>query len=159
MIQSGLSGTFYQNYCRHLHLDNDTYYRKYIAAQLSCDDIYNRISAIAGVKDAISDVYDIYKYGLDYQKNMYILYKTYRQPNPTYKERRNTPGALWIRLKHHPIAFPAILSGDNIEYQSCYGGEGSQLNKYLSCICYNTSVNSDGKHVDFIDIDKYCYDF
>lgn len=90
---------------------------------------------------------------------MYILYKAYRQPNPTYKERRNTPGALWIRLKHHPIAFPAILSGDNIEYQACYGGEGSQLNKYLSCICYNTSVNSGGKHVDFIDIDKYCYDF
>ena len=143
MVQAGLSGTFYENYYQHLHIDGDKPYREYIAGQLSCEDIYRRISAITEDKDSISDVYDIYRYGLDASKNIYVLYKKYREPNPTYKEKRNTPGALWIRLKNHPIAFPAFLSGGSALYQAC---SGNDLNRYLSGVCA-------GNTADYINID------
>ena len=159
MVQLGLSGTFYENYYQHLHIDGDVSYREYIAGQLSCEDIYRRIRAIAEDKDAVSDVYDIYRYGLDNLKNIYVLYKKYREPNPTYKEKRNTPGALWIRLKNHPIAFPALLSGGYTEYQVCDIAPSSRLNSYLSGVSTGTIRNRQGRRVDFIDIDRYCYDF
>lgn len=39
---------------------------------------------------------------------MYILYKKYNEAEPKFKTKQNTRGQLWIRLKDHPIAFPAI---------------------------------------------------
>lgn len=27
---------------------------------------------------------------------------------PSYNEKKNTPGELWMRIKSHPIAFPAF---------------------------------------------------
>ena len=96
---------------------------------------------------------------MDNLKNIYVLYKKYKQPNPTYKEKRDTPGAIWIRLKNHPIAFPALLSGYGKEHQVCDISQESQLNKYLSCVCFGQLKNTNGESVDFIDIDRYCYDF
>lgn len=48
---------------------------------------------------------------------MYCLYKQYdsgifgdavAQGGLSYKYKRSTPGSLWIRLKNHPLAFPAF---------------------------------------------------
>lgn len=59
---------------------------------------YNNITELAN--------YRIYKYGKDAYGNAYMLYKKLNTDN----ER----GQLWIRLKNHPIAFPAfILEQDN----------------------------------------------
>lgn len=63
--------------------------------------------------------HDVYKYGLDYLNNSFILLKRYG--NETYEEasyetKRNTTGELWIRLNSHPIAFPAFADkGDGEE--------------------------------------------
>jgi len=65
--------------------------------------------------------YDIYKYGLDVNKNSYILFKKYdyslvEQPEDmTFRQRRNTLGRMWIRLAHTPLAFPAF-SGAHPQY-------------------------------------------
>jgi hypothetical protein len=50
--------------------------------------------------------------------NSIFLLKSYRHlyeqhkddPNyrPSYHEKRNTLGEIWMRVKDHPIAFPAI---------------------------------------------------
>ena len=142
-----------------MHIDGDALQRQYIAGQLSCEDIYARIKDIAEDKQAVSDVYDIYRYGLDNFRNIYVLYKKYREPNPTFKEKRNTPGALWIRRKNHPIAFPALLSGDAICHQVCDISAGPTLNSYLSGVCSGKLFDHDKRPVDFIDINGYCYDF
>lgn len=58
----------------------------------------------------LSDVCDIFQYGLDADENAYILYKRYSQPSPTYQEKKNTRGQLWVRKNDHPIAFPAFFA-------------------------------------------------
>lgn len=58
--------------------------------------------------------YRIYKYGKDSFDNVYILYKK--------NNLDNEKGQLWIRLKNHPIAFPAfILDSINPLLLSEYG--------------------------------------
>jgi len=52
--------------------------------------------------------YDIYRYGVDQLGNMYSLFKQYHVEEPSYYDRKNTRGSLWIRLKDHPLAFPAF---------------------------------------------------
>ena len=66
----------------------------------------------------LSGEYDIYRYGEDTLGNSLFLLKSYKylyaqhknDPNyrPSYHEKRNTPGELWMRVKNHPLAFPAI---------------------------------------------------
>ena len=36
------------------------------------------------------------------------MYKKYDKGRNSFKDRKNTPGELWIRLQNHPIAFPAF---------------------------------------------------
>jgi hypothetical protein len=67
------------------------------------------ISDIVSYKANKSDICDIYKYATDINNNTYILYKKYNSENPTFKDKQNTTGQLWIRLKNHPIAFPAFF--------------------------------------------------
>ena len=102
--------TFFEKYYSHLPLrDSDNREREFIAKQLSNDYIFEKISAITETKTTENDVYDIYRYGMDQYDNMYVLYKKYDVENPSYGEKRDTPGQLWIRKSNHPIAFPAIL--------------------------------------------------
>ena len=66
----------------------------------------------------LSGEYDIYRYAEDCMGNSLFLLKSYKHlyeahsddPNysPSYHEKRNTPGELWMRVKNHPLAFPAI---------------------------------------------------
>lgn len=57
--------------------------------------------------------YDIFKYGLDYNDNSLILLKQYSKNQPSYSEKTNTRGELWVRFSGHPIGFPAMLPGQN----------------------------------------------
>jgi len=69
---------------------------------------YDQICNIVKRKDDLSvPAYDIYKYGTDRFGNAYILYKQYDQ-NATASDKENVLGQLWIRLKDHPLAFPAF---------------------------------------------------
>jgi len=39
---------------------------------------------------------------------MYSLFKQYHAEDPSYYDRKNTAGSLWIRFKDHPFSFPAF---------------------------------------------------
>lgn len=125
-IASALSGedTFYGRFYKQLRLDLPQQYqnRQYIADQLNyywAHDAAPDVPSISGItNDATLDqAYDIYKYGIDSHGNMYCLYKKYdwevtarsvAHGGLSYRYRQSTPGCLWIRLKNHPLAFPAF---------------------------------------------------
>lgn len=110
------SSTFYEKYYKHLNLPKSEYQK--IARQLV--EYGDQITSITNPA-YIADVYDIYKYGLDLNGNSYILYKKYdyskveELKDMTFSMKRDTPGQMWIRLAHHPIAFPAF-TGNNPAY-------------------------------------------
>jgi hypothetical protein len=79
------------------------YEKSKIAYQLNA--CYNNIKDLEN--------YRIYKYGKDALGNVYILYKSRNEDN----ER----GQLWLRLKNHPIAFPAFILDSNTNLLSEYG--------------------------------------
>ena len=100
-----------------------TFYEKYYAPLDIGDVELNIISCqLNEHKDLIKNVisaaghsaFDIYRYGLDSNENIYVLLKQYDYDKAAvdgkipFKEKRNTLGSLWIRLKDHPIAFPAL---------------------------------------------------
>ena len=60
--------------------------------------------------------HDVYKYGLDYLDNSFILLKRYGEEtnrDASYETKRNAKGELWIRLNAHPIGFPAFADKAN----------------------------------------------
>lgn len=102
------TGDYYKKYYEHLNLNQREI--NHICEQLST--YYADIKEKAETKYSVKDVWDIYKYGRDAYDNMYILYKKYDEENPSFKTKKNTKGQLWIRLKDHPIAFPALNGSD-----------------------------------------------
>lgn len=48
--------------------------------------------------------------------------------HPTYKQRLNTAGQVWIRINNHPIAFPLVTENED--------------DKDLSQIKINTDTNT-----------------
>jgi len=128
--------TFYGRFYRQLRLDQDQRAddRMYIVNQLN--EYWNHRGAHGGGPDIdnitknrqIDQVYDIYRYGIDSDGNMYCLYKqydqdaflsAYEQGGLSYRYKQNTPGELWIRFKNHPLAFPAFSgSRPNVYLQS-----------------------------------------
>ena len=127
-VQQALSSdeTFYGRFYRQLRLDREAQRetREYIVNQLSSywgggRDIPGGGPSIFSItEDATFDkVYDIYRYGMDSYGNMYCLYKQYDSEvakrtagrgGLSYRFKQSTPGWLWIRLKDHPLAFPAF---------------------------------------------------
>lgn len=110
-LSSNVQETFYQRFYSHLGLDKSSYAaeRKLIHDQITAyvGDIYDIVK-----DNELSDMYDIYFYGMDGSENIYTVYKKYGKNETTFHERRNTPGRLWIRKKNSPISFPA-LDGDH----------------------------------------------
>ena len=62
-----------------------------------------------------NEPYDIFKYGLDYDDNSFVLLKQYESGEPSLFEKTNTPGELWIRFSAHPIGFPAFKHGSTLQ--------------------------------------------
>lgn len=94
-------------YYKHLNLSKET--REHIIKQL-------RLCKDEIVDIAMNSKYDIFRYGLDIYGNTYILVKQYDTDDISaidYDIRLKTPGTLWMRIKNHPIAFPAYLISCN----------------------------------------------
>ena len=139
-----LPETFFGKYYSHLQLkDEDNLDRMFIGAQLGSPEISARIFDIVQTKSNVRDVYDIYRYGMDSFDNMYVLYKRYGDESPSYQDKKNTPGQLWVRRKDHPIAFPAVLPAELSGLQAIY--RSPDMNSYLML-----SVQ---------DAERYCFDF
>lgn len=99
------------------------------------------------IRPALSTEYDIYKFGVDANGNSLFLYKTYedlyrQHANdskyvPSYNEKKNTVGELWMRKKNHPLAFPAFDLRDGYKDISQYNidsnptSKGSPINEYI----------------------------
>ena len=129
---------------------------------------------------------DIYKYTKDYLGNAYILYKEYNYGNYTkslavdnvitgfnthdatglssdnrdlyYNQLRNTTGEIWIRLKNHPIAFPAFTGKYPI-----IDVNNPEFNGRFANIAYGEDNINEGKEVwQIVQDDKlrmqYFYD-
>ena len=153
--------TFYEKYYKHLSLSHLQY--QHIANQLEeyCGQIQDIIRHATP-----KTVYDIYKYGLDTYGNSYILYKQYdyskveEYHDLTYKQKQDTLGTMWIRLAHHPIAFPAF-SGHNPQ---CYIYKTTMMNPALLKLAKNENgiVYHDKYKIDIDAISsnmKFFYDF
>ncbi len=98
----------------HLNIDG-TEYGDQINRLLSDKDIHDRIEDIVSPSDS-QRMHDIFKYQLDSLGNIYILFKTYDVENPSYSQKLNTKGELWIRLVDSPIAFPVMKNVSKDSY-------------------------------------------
>lgn len=104
LIQSNTDETYYFKYYKHLDMNSEQ--RQYVSEQIREYSEYI-IDSFIRPRDK-SDESDIYKYGMDENGNMFILFKKYNSVNPSYKEKKNTAGDLWIRLDDSPLAFPSF---------------------------------------------------
>lgn len=108
-LNDNINKTFYERFYANLELTKDNI--DFIVSQLSNKNIRNRIYEITDDQTK-ANIYDIHDYVLDFQNNVYVLYKNYGNAHPTYKQKLNTPGQVWVRLNNHPIAFPLVSENE-----------------------------------------------
>ncbi len=178
-LNDNLNKTFYERFYANLELTKDNI--DFIIGQLSNKNIRNRIYEITDDQTK-ANIYDIYDYALDFQNNIYILYKNYGVAHPTYKQRLNTAGQVWVRINNHPIAFPLVseieddkdlsqikintdtntylkdtLYEEGITRDYCYQMQLSYNKKILALTCRKTKSETGVKELDPIFEDKYEY--
>ena len=154
-LTASLPKSFYQLYYRHLNIAGNEAERRYIVDQLST--YYPEMRATILADHDETTVYDVYQYGLDSNSNIYVLYKQYGIEMPTYKERRDTPGELWIRLKDHPIAFPAFHG----RYPNVYLRDYNRISQAIKDLA-SLSSEETYRYQDLSSITdrmRYFYDF
>lgn len=135
------------SYYHHLNLTDRMLQKIY--EQLLAYEPMIRDVATAQDTHQLSGEYDIYRYGEDTLGNSLFLLKSYKHlyaqhkddPNyrPSYHEKRNTPGELWMRVKNHPLAFPAIdlregydgISQYNVKAQVNSTFQNIDINDYM----------------------------
>lgn len=135
------------SYYHHLNLTDNMLQKIY--EQLLAYEPMIRDVATAQDTHQLSGEYDIYRYGEDTLGNSLFLLKSYKHlyaqhkddPNyrPSYHEKRNTPGELWMRVKNHPLAFPAIdlrkgyddISQYNVKAQVNSTFQNIDINDYM----------------------------
>ena len=105
-IIADVGETFYSKYYGHLQLEDNSNERAYIVEQLST--YFPSMLSTVLSSHTLSAAYDIYKCGCDANGNTYVLMKQYDDAEPTYYDKKNTVGDIWIRLADHPISFPAF---------------------------------------------------
>lgn len=156
------------SYYYHLNLNVDSCNR--IVEQLT--SYYGAIKALTqlgnSVNKSLSNEYDIYKFAEDANGNQLFLLKSYQylynlhsnDPTyqPSYNEKKNTLGEVWMRIKNHPIAFPAFDIRPGCELISQYNineninSNGKKINGYLFSINeYISNYCSD-------EVKDYCKD-
>ncbi len=121
------SGSYYDRYYKHLSMTDD----ELNATVNRLIEYTSYILDIVEEKVESTYIFDIYKYATDKYGNAYGLYKQYTNRTfrlsiesgkkdiitnwpQSYSEKENTLGQLWIRLKDHPIAFPAFFGKNPI---------------------------------------------
>lgn len=139
----------------------DSFYHHLNLTQNDCMRIYEQLLAyepmIRDVATAqstqrLSGEYDIYKFAEDCMGNSIFLLKSYRHlyeqhkddPSyaPSYHEKRNTLGELWMRVKDHPLAFPAIDLRKGYEDLSQYSIKKTYNSKAEDINGYVLSINN-----------------
>ena len=111
-VQDNTPNSFYY----HLNFSHNQCQKTY--EQLLAYSPIIRYVATAQETNAISGEFDIYKYAEDCMGNQIFLLKSYKHLyeqhsgetgySPSYHEKRNTMGEIWMRPKNHPFAFPAF---------------------------------------------------
>lgn len=135
------------SYYHHLNL-TDNMLQKIYEQLLAYEPMIRDVATAQGTHQ-LSGEYDIYRYGEDTLGNSLFLLKSYKHlyaqhkndPNyrPSYHEKRNTPGELWMRVKNHPLAFPAIdlrkgyddISQYNVKAQVNSIFQNIEINDYM----------------------------
>lgn len=111
-VQDNTSNSYYY----HLNLPKNQRLKVY--EQLLAYEWMVKNVATAQSTGQLSGEFDIYRYAEDCMGNQIFLLKSYKhlyaqhkdEPGyaPSYHEKRNTLGELWMRMKGNPIAFPAF---------------------------------------------------
>jgi hypothetical protein len=94
-------------------------------------------------------------------KSYKYLYEAHRDEvgySPSYNEKKNTLGEVWMRIKDHPLAFPAfdirpgcsMISQYNIE--ETINSDGKKINDYI------LSLNEYFENYPDNDVKDYCKD-
>ena len=121
---------YFDRYYSHLSLTDEELSR--IAKQL--DQYGDRIVAITSEREDDENVFDVFKYCVDAYGNSIMIVKSVPQ-DATYSQRLETPGELWMRVAHHPFAFPAYSGAYpqvNIENDNDTNGKiNALLGKWL----------------------------
>lgn len=112
-VLDNVEKSFYERFYYPLGLSKQNI--EFIRKQLSCKETREMLADI-GASHIRKEVYDIYNYGMDAYSNMYTLYKRYSSDKPTYWEKKNTLGQVWIRLCNHPLSFPLVLPENAADY-------------------------------------------
>lgn len=143
-VQDNAVSSFYH------HLDLTTNDAQRIYEQLLAYEPMIRHVATAQNTGELSGEFDIYRYAEDCMGNSIFLLKSYRHLYekhkgeegyaPSYHEKRNTPGELWMRIKNHPLAFPAIDLRKGYEdlsqysVKKSYSSKAEDINSYISVL-------------------------
>lgn len=121
---------YFERYYSHLSLTDEELFR--ISKQL--DQYGDRILEITSERGDDENVFDVFKYGLDAYNNSIMIVKSVPQ-DATYSQKLETPGELWMRVAHHPFAFPAYSGAHpqiNVEKDNDTNGKiNSLLGKWL----------------------------
>lgn len=102
------------------------------------------------MEPALSTEFDIYKYAEDAYGNSLFLLKSYAHLyeansnissySPSYNDKKNAYGEIWMRIKDHPLAFPAFDLRSGYEGISQYSilstsnSIGKPINEYIKDI-------------------------
>lgn len=54
--------------------------------------------------------------------------------HPSYNEKKNAPGELWVRAKNHPIAFPAFDMREDQEEYTFYDSSEGYKHEYIEAV-------------------------
>ena len=145
-----LSGEFYEQYYQPNGCSDDDIQQEIERLRAFGESIIS----ITSPKSRKKDVLDIYKYGIDYHENAYILYKKYDEDEPSYRTKKDTPGVLWVRMADYPFAYPAFsISGGTISVDENYVAFTRAISNEL---CTSYDVLTGGSIYDFeFDEEKY----
>lgn len=137
------------SYYQHLKLGNDI--SSAARTQIQLEQNYQAISSIAISKPIDENYDDIFKYQIDSYGNMYILYKRYDYSSgePSYNEKLNTPGHLWVRLCDSPIAFPlsSVIDNGKCSKYNYYRQNVNEILPLSECKIYDFEIIPSGKKI------------
>lgn len=129
------------SYYYHLNLTDNQ--RQKIYNQLLAYEYMISCVATAQFTHNLSGEFDIYRYAEDCMGNSIFLLKSYKHlyeqhkddPDyvPSYHEKRNTLGEVWMRAKDNPLAFPAFDVRDGYEDVAQYSIK-KKTNSYAKAI-------------------------
>lgn len=133
------------SYYYHLNFSNNQCQKTY--EQLMAYEQIIKYVATAQETNQLSGEFDIYRYVEDCMGNQIFLLKSYKHLyeahandstyTPSYHDKRNAFGEIWMRPKNHPLAFPAFDLREGYEDLSLYSikkkhnSYAKDINRYI----------------------------